>query len=259
MKTKSFRKVLTTSATCIVLATSFAGGTLRVWAEQLYYGWNDGTRQNSPFFLYVSPKNAPKRELKDDYVVYCFNRDREWPETWDMNKPFNKVQSDPMFKLPLYEKKKGSDEVFKNNAPRFRKSVKNVTAALVAVLKSGYPTVKSIKQLDEEKSRKVTQLAIWYFSDSENNPDAYLQTSEQLTPEEKKAFDSLVEEGEKAGKSQTSTGDYTLDIYITTDVDYTRDPYQNLLGSSLVPKKPKIPNLSGRNENGLGGLEGGTN
>src|SRR3712207_1320617 len=82
LKTKSFRKVLTTSATCIVLATSFAGGTLRVWADK-YYGWNDGTRQDSPFFLYVSPQNAPKRELKDEYVVYCFNKNMHWPDQWE--------------------------------------------------------------------------------------------------------------------------------------------------------------------------------
>lgn len=81
MKTKSFRKVLTTSATCIVLATSFAGGTLRVWAEQLYYGWNDGTRQDSPFFLYVSPTNEENRKLGT--IVYCFNKDMQWPENWE--------------------------------------------------------------------------------------------------------------------------------------------------------------------------------
>ncbi|HHJ9077520.1 thioester-forming surface-anchored protein [Streptococcus equi] len=244
MKTKSFRKVLTTSATCIVLATSFAGGTLRVWADK-YYGWNDGTRRDSPFFLYVSPQNDPKRELKDECIVYCFNRDKQWPETWGVNRTFSQVQSEVTFKLPLYEKKKGSDEVFKNNAPRFRGTVKNVTAALVAVLKSGYPTVKSINHLDAEKSRKVTQLAIWYFSDSENDPDTYLQPSEKLTQEEKTAFNSLVEEGKKAGETLSSTGDYTLDIYITTDKNYAQKQYQNLLGSHVIPKKDDTPNLHG--------------
>nr|ABC87919.1 fibronectin-binding protein [Streptococcus equi subsp. zooepidemicus ATCC 35246] len=246
MKTKSFRKVLTTSATCIVLATSFAGGTLKVWAEQLYYGWNDGTRHNSPFFLYVTPENNPTRSTDDKYVVYCFNRDREWPENWDASRNFNDVQNDMVFKLPLYERKDGSDEVFKKNAPHFRGTVKNVTAALVAVLESGYPTVKNIGQLDAEKGRKVTQLAIWFFSDNQDNPDDYLQSSEKLSEQEKSAFKSLVEKGKKAGESPLSNGSYTLDIYITTNTKYTTHKlYQNLLGSHVIPKKDNIPNLHG--------------
>ncbi|HEL1352322.1 TPA: fibronectin binding protein [Streptococcus equi subsp. zooepidemicus] len=244
LKTKSFRKVLTTSATCIVLATSFAGGTLRVWAEQLYYGWNDGTRQNSPFFLYVSPKNAPKRELKDDYVVYCFNRDREWPENWYDGKTFEETQLDYKFKLPLYQKLKGNSDVFKHNASNPR-PVSNIEKSLVTVLMKGYPTVKKIQGLSETSSRKITQLAIWFFSDSQNDPDAYLQPSEKLTREERTAFNSLVEEGKKAGETLGSTGNYTLDIYITTDKNYNQKQYQNLLGSHVIPKKDNTPNLHG--------------
>ncbi|HEL0784366.1 TPA: fibronectin binding protein [Streptococcus equi subsp. zooepidemicus] len=244
LKTKSFRKVLTTSATCIVLATSFAGGTLRVWAEQLYYGWNDGTRRDSPFFLYVSPQNDPKRELKDECIVYCFNRDREWPENWYDGKTFEETQLDYKFKLPLYKKLKGNSDVFKHNASNPR-PVSNIEKSLVTVLMKGYPTVKKIQGLSETSSRKVTQLAIWFFSDNQNDPDAYLQPSEKLTQEERAAFNSLVEEGKKAGESQDSTGDYTLDIYTTTETNYNKKQYQNLLGSHVIPKKEDIPNLSG--------------
>ncbi|WP_231196514.1 hypothetical protein [Streptococcus equi] len=38
---------------------------------------------------------------------------------------------------------------------------------------------------------------MWFFSDNQNDPDAYLQPSEKLTQEERAAFNSLVEEGKK--------------------------------------------------------------
>ncbi|MGT2914295.1 fibronectin binding protein [Streptococcus dysgalactiae] len=235
------KKLLATTAAVVVMSGSLGVGTLRVLAEQ-YYGWNDGTREQSPFFLYVSPTSDPKRELKDEYVVYCFNRDREWPENWNSGKTFEETQLDYQFKLPLYRKSTGNLEIFKQNASNPR-LVSNIEKSLVAVLQKGYPTVKKIQGLSELSSRKVTQLAIWFFSDNQDNPDAYLQTSEKLTPEERKAFDSLVEEGKKAGESQDSMGAYTLDIYITTDKNYAHKPYQNLLGSTLIPKTPEEPKV----------------
>ncbi|MGT2768253.1 thioester-forming surface-anchored protein [Streptococcus ictaluri] len=233
---KTFKKILATSAACIVMTSTIAASPLRVWAEE-YYGWEDGTRSDSPVFLYVTPKNNLNRELKDDYIVYCFNRDKAWPEKWEVGKSFEEVQEDINFKLPSYDKRKGSDELLKSTASRFRTSVKNITASLVGVLKSGYPTVKNINKLDEKKSRKVTQLAIWYFSDSQTDPDSYLQPSEKLTSEEKTAFNLLIEEGEKAGGTLVSADDYTLDIYIANDKYYKQKQYQNLLGSRLVSKE----------------------
>ncbi|HEL1116688.1 TPA: fibronectin binding protein [Streptococcus equi subsp. zooepidemicus] len=239
LKTKSFRKVLTTSATCIVLATSFAGGTLRVWADK-YYGWNDiDSRSESPFFLYVTPVTESQRKLTT--IVYCFNRDLSWPTNWDshVSRPSN---------LPIYDKLTGTAELFKSKATRPR-GVANIEKSLVSVLSKGYPTNDlSQFKIDKESARKVTQLAVWYFSDSLNDPQTVLRTP--LNENEKNAFQYLIKEDPNI----PDISNKTLDLYIHED-GYTK--YQNLLGSSLVPKKPKIPNLSGRNENGLGGLEGG--
>ncbi len=226
--------MLAASAACFIFSISSAGGSLQVWAED-YYGWNDGTRDQSPFFLYVTPTNETKRETKT--VVYCFNQDKEWPEAWEHGKTFEQVQSDQKFKLPLYQKLKGSSDIFQRNASKPR-PVNNIEKALVSVLMKGYPTVKNIQGLSETSSRKVTQLAIWYFSDNQDNPDTYLQTSEKLTPEERTAFTSLVEEGKKSGETPISNEDYTLDIYTTTATNYTNKQYQNLLGSTLIPKIP---------------------
>ncbi|HEL0614089.1 TPA: fibronectin binding protein [Streptococcus equi subsp. zooepidemicus] len=240
LKTKSFRKVLTTSATCIVLATSFAGGTLRVWADK-YYGYHDGTRQDPPFFLYVTPTNDPKRELKDEYVVYCFNRGKEWPEAWEEVWKTYKPTDLPD-KLPEYDKKVGDDDTFKKAADHAR-SVSSLTSTLVKILSMGYPNNKSELiskyHLNDSSARIVTQLAIWYYSDSLDDPQKVLRHG--LTSNEQKALSALIEAGKmpKIDENQSST---TLNIYVTQDYKPgKRKLYQNLLGSTLIPKTPEKP------------------
>ncbi|QTZ28837.1 thioester-forming surface-anchored protein [Streptococcus equi] len=227
MKTKSFRKVLTTSATCIVLATSFAGGTLRVWADK-YYGWNDiDSRSESPFFLYVTPVTESQRSPKT--IVYCFNRNNYWPDNWETHvlKPDN---------LPTYNKLTGTAKLFQNKATKPR-SVADIEKSLVSVLSKGYPT-SNLSQfgISNESARIVTQLAIWYFSDSVNDPESVLR--QRLGGNESKALKYLIEVGEKPQLSEAEQKQ-TLDIYVYNSGGYYGRDYQNLLGSSLIPKKEK--------------------
>ncbi|WP_239104423.1 thioester-forming surface-anchored protein [Streptococcus dysgalactiae] len=173
------KKLLITTAAFIVMSGSLGVGTLRVLAEQ-YYGWNDGTGKESPFFLYVTPTNETKRETKT--IVYCFNRDREWPETWSL-------ESEKPANLPLYDKTKGYDKLFKEQAPQFRKNIKNPTNALVSVLENGFPN-KNIEKLSQEQARKVTQLAIWYFSD--NFPKEHFKHTYSLSDDEYNELNQLI-------------------------------------------------------------------
>ncbi|HEL0572443.1 TPA: fibronectin binding protein [Streptococcus equi subsp. zooepidemicus] len=229
LKTKSFRKVLTTSATCIVLATSFAGGTLRVWADK-YYGWNDiDSRSESPFFLYVTPVTESQRSPKT--IVYCFNRNNYWPDNWETHvlKPDN---------LPTYNKLTGTAKLFQNKATKPR-SVADIEKSLVSVLSKGYPT-SNLSQfgISNESARIVTQLAIWYFSDSVNDPESVLR--QRLGGNESKALKYLIEVGEKPQLSEAEQKQ-TLDIYVYNSGGYRRTGYQNLLGSTLIPKTPEKP------------------
>ncbi|SUN44962.1 fibronectin-binding protein Fnz [Streptococcus equi subsp. equi] len=241
MKTKSFRKVLTTSATCIVLATSFAGGTLRVWAEQLYYGWNDGTRQDSPFFLYATPTTESQRKLET--IVYCFNRNNHWPDNWESSR------TSPT-SLPLYNKEVGTNELFKKTATTPKKSDKLIES-LIVVLSKGYPNVKHIENLREDQSRKITQLAIWYFSDSFSKE--HFRTTYSLTSEEDQALQNLIKAGENPDLSEAQKKQ-TLDLYIykSGGTGYSGG-YQNLLGSTLIPK---VDGFGGQNHHKLDGLKG---
>ncbi|VTT18634.1 fibronectin-binding protein [Streptococcus dysgalactiae subsp. equisimilis] len=223
------KKLLITTAAFIVMSGSLGVGTLRVLAEQ-YYGWNDGTGKESPFFLYVTPTNETKRETKT--IVYCFNRDREWPETWSL-------ESEKPANLPLYDKTKGYDKLFKEQAPQFRKNIKNPTNALVSVLENGFPN-KNIEKLSQEQARKVTQLAIWYFSD--NFPKEHFKHTYSLSDDEYNELNQLITIGEKASEEPSKQN--TLDLYVTKTVNSEKNKlYQNLLGSTLIPKKevPKEP------------------
>ncbi|QJD62658.1 thioester-forming surface-anchored protein [Streptococcus dysgalactiae] len=227
------KKLLITTAAFIVMSGSLGVGTLRVLAEQ-YYGWNDGTGKESPFFLYVTPTNETKRETKT--IVYCFNRDREWPEAWEeqvVMRPNN---------LPLYDRYLGTDDLFKNSSSKFRRDARSITITLVNILAKGFPNnpkLLSNYHLTEQSARKITQLAIWYYSDSVDNPNQILTTP--LTDNEKDAFQYLISEEKLEANYETE--DKTLDIYVTASQNSQHKPYQNLLGSTLIPKKevPKEP------------------
>ncbi|BAN94431.1 thioester-forming surface-anchored protein [Streptococcus dysgalactiae subsp. equisimilis] len=225
------KKLLITTAAFIVMSGSLGVGTLRVLAEQ-YYGWNDGTGKESPFFLYVTPTNETKRETKT--IVYCFNRDREWPEAWEeqvVMRPNN---------LPLYDRYLGTDDLFKDSSSKFRRDARSITITLVNILAKGFPNnpkLLSNYHLTEQSARKITQLAIWYYSDSVDNPNQILTTP--LTDNEKDAFQYLISE-EKL-EANYDTEDKTLDIYVTASQNSQHKPYQNLLGSTLIPKTPEDP------------------
>ncbi|MGG6794382.1 UNVERIFIED_CONTAM: fibronectin binding protein [Streptococcus canis] len=227
------KKLLITTAAFIVMSGSLGVGTLRVLAEQ-YYGWNDGTGKESPFFLYVTPTNETKRETKT--IVYCFNRDREWPEAWEeqiVMRPNN---------LPLYDRYLGTDDLFKNSSSKFRRDTRSITITLVNILTKGFPNnpkLLSNYHLTDQSARKITQLAIWYYSDSVDNPNQILTTP--LTDNEKDAFQYLISEEKLEANYETE--DKTLDIYVTASQNSQHKPYQNLLGSMLIPKTPEEPKV----------------
>ncbi|WP_221913819.1 thioester-forming surface-anchored protein [Streptococcus halichoeri] len=249
--------MLAASAACFIFSISSAGGSLQVWAED-YYGWNDGTRDQSPFFLYVTPKVSSTRSTEAKYVVYCFNRDKEWPEAWES------VYTDPtkmQYSLPEYSKQQGTNELFRKLNSKI--NIKNPAAALLSVLSSGYPTGK-LEKLDDDSSRKVTQLAIWYFTDGLNNISQY-----SLSEDEQNAYNNLVEKGKVAGEKEEPS-EMTLNIYIYKEGTMTsgKKGYQNLLGSTLIPKIPaseteihsnllllEEDNLSGIISGGVGSVE----
>ncbi|HEL0145499.1 TPA: thioester-forming surface-anchored protein, partial [Streptococcus equi subsp. zooepidemicus] len=236
---KTMKKMLAASTLCIIMSGSFIGGSARVLAEE-YYGWNDGTRDNSPYLLYVTPKNEKSRLLNT--VVYCFNKDLQWPENWEKSKDFETIMKDSQFKLPLYNRQEGTEETVTRLAKKKNNKVNQLSIALTAVLENGYPNKKRIKNLSDEQFRIVTQCAIWYFCDSQEKPDSYLSSKEKLTREQQEVFAELVKIGEEASNANIKNNNIKLDLYITNDKNRYQSPYQNLLGFSFTSGKSKKEN-----------------
>ncbi|WP_231153282.1 thioester-forming surface-anchored protein [Streptococcus equi] len=145
------------------------------------------------------------------------------------------------YPLPLYNKYSGTDNLFESNASTKlrKKEVTNITATLVAVLSHGYPHGKSHfcseYCRDENKARKVTQLALWYFTDGidENT----LKTNYSLSEDDMKGLQYLI----KVGKEAKVGSGQTLDFYIAQENSSVNRKYQNLLGSTPI-LKPETPN-----------------
>ncbi|HEL1315208.1 TPA: thioester-forming surface-anchored protein [Streptococcus equi subsp. zooepidemicus] len=214
---KTMKKMLAASTLCIIMSGSFISGSARVLAEQ-YYGWNDGTESNSPFPLYITPTTKSNRG--NSKVVYCFNKTMDWPEAWESRYPQPTQVPD---ELPKYDEQKGTDEIFR----KFNQSitVNNPTATLLAVLKNGYPNV-----LTDGVTQRVTQLAIWHFTDGLKSIENY-----GLTQQEKTAYEKLIQVG-KAAVSSKNSSDVTLNVYsYIPGTGHKRRGYQHLLGSAIVP------------------------
>ncbi|NPU63220.1 thioester-forming surface-anchored protein, partial [Streptococcus equi subsp. zooepidemicus] len=209
-------------------------GSARVLAEQ-YYGYDDGTQKGGdwPAFLYVTPKEQPRKETDVKRIVYCFNRDNAYPDPWDTHFP----QSPRQLPLPIYDRYLGSDELLQRYS---KKHNDNLRVTLGVLLENGYPH-KKLNSLTDEQSRRVTQLAIWHFTDG--YPQKDFKTNFKLNNEEEKALNNLINTANEAKIKKTPLS-YNLDLYITSYYNDRLKPIQHLLGSTIskVPESPTPDN-----------------
>ncbi|MCD3455370.1 thioester-forming surface-anchored protein [Streptococcus equi] len=227
---KTMKKMLAASTLCIIMSGSFIGGSARVLAEQ-YYGYDDGTKgqQNWPAFLYVTPTSHPKREVDENHCVYCFNRELHYPEPWEAK--YTDTYR-PTLRLPIYDKTTGNNGFLKQYS---KTHSQNLAPKLITVLANGYP-YHTLGNLSADQSRRLTQLAIWHFTDGYQTQ--HFKQGYSLTSDEDKELKTLIEKAEKAESTSQSLN---LDLYVSTQhTNY----YQHLLGSTLVskPQRDPIPN-----------------
>ncbi|HEL1125982.1 TPA: thioester-forming surface-anchored protein [Streptococcus equi subsp. zooepidemicus] len=227
---KTMKKMLAASTLCIIMSGSFIGGSARVLAEQ-YYGYDDGTKgqQNWPAFLYVTPTSHPKREVDENHCVYCFNRELHYPEPWEAK--YTDTYR-PTLRLPIYDKTTGNNGFLKQYS---KTHSQNLAPKLITVLANGYP-YHTLGNLSADQSRRLTQLAIWHFTDGYQTQ--HFKQGYSLTSDEDKELKTLIEKAEKA---ESTSQNLNLDLYVSTQhTNY----YQHLLGSTLVskPQRDPIPN-----------------
>ncbi|HEL1232060.1 TPA: thioester-forming surface-anchored protein, partial [Streptococcus equi subsp. zooepidemicus] len=216
---KTMKKMLAASTLCIIMSGSFISGSARVLAEQ-YYGFNDGAGEHSPFPVYVTPITKPNRNTAK--VVYCFNKDMKWPETWDkaaLKKPDN---------LPLYYDIEGTDQLFSTYASG--RLTPNVSKVLANIMAKGYPNNNEFTRhfkLTPNSAIKVTQIAVWTVTDNLKNYSQY-----GLTTEEEDALNYL---------TNKNGGDFSDSIRLKLYIPQNTQPikYQNLLGYDPITKIPE--------------------
>ncbi|HEP3822711.1 TPA: pilus ancillary protein 1 [Streptococcus pyogenes] len=168
------------------------------------------------------------------YQVYCFNVHKHYP------------RSSQSFDRKWYKKLDGTAENFDSLAmePRVRKE--ELTKNLRAVMYNAYPNDANgiMKDLEPLNAIKVTQEAVWYYSDnSPINPDESFK-SEALANKISATQISLMREALKQliapdldeKQSRRVPDGYQLSIFESENKDY-----QNLLAAEEVPIQPPKP------------------
>ena len=150
-------------------------------------------------------------------VVYCFNVTKATPPA---KNSITKV---------IYDKLFGSPELFTEKAIKPRIKGKELQNAVLRVIYNGYPSnalgIKEKYKLTDGQFRKVTQRAIWNFTDSNYG-------TLNLSQNEKSALDELI------NSNNNIPDNLVLDLYIPDN-----NFYQNLLGTKFVtPNLIKLEN-----------------
>ncbi|XZH20072.1 VaFE repeat-containing surface-anchored protein [Clostridium perfringens] len=150
-------------------------------------------------------------------VVYCFNVTKATPPA---KNSITKV---------IYDKLFGSPELFTEKAIKPRIKGKELQNAVLRVIYNGYPSnalgIKEKYKLTDGQFRKVTQRAVWNFTDSNYG-------TLNLSQNEKSALDELI------NSNNNIPDNLVLDLYIPDNTFY-----QNLLGTKFVtPNLIKLEN-----------------
>ncbi|HES6781075.1 TPA: pilus ancillary protein 1 [Streptococcus pyogenes] len=168
------------------------------------------------------------------YQVYCFNVHKHYP------------RSSQSFDRKWYKKLDGTAENFDSLAmePRVRKE--ELTKKLRAVMYNAYPNDANgiMKDLEPLNAIKVTQEAVWYYSDSAQiNPDESFKTEAQsngINDQQlglmRKALKELIDPNLGSKYSNKTPSGYRLNVFESHD-----KTFQNPLSAEYVPDTPPKP------------------
>ncbi|HGI5692694.1 TPA: pilus ancillary protein 1 [Streptococcus pyogenes] len=168
------------------------------------------------------------------YQVYCFNVHKHYP------------RSSQSFDRKWYKKLDGTAENFDSLAmePRVRKE--ELTKKLRAVMYNAYPNDANgiMKDLEPLNAIKVTQEAVWYYSDSAQiNPDESFKTEAQsngINDQQlglmRKALKELIDPNLGSKYSNKTPSGYRLNVFESHD-----KTFQNLLSAEYVSDTPPKP------------------
>ncbi|HEL0558771.1 TPA: fibronectin binding protein [Streptococcus equi subsp. zooepidemicus] len=237
---RTLLKKMLAGAVAFTMLLNLTCGMMTALAEQ-YYGWSDGS-SSYPSALYVTPVGDTTRKL--DIPVYCLDQRFLEPLLWGNGK-------DRPNYLTLYNKYEGFQKILESNSGNTSmmsetknklQGMKDKLPAIFTILSKGYPNhnIELCKKysLNNQSARKVTQLALWYYTDNiqENELVTRYIDSRGNDEMEKQALSFLIKEGEK---NKTESSEKNLTFYIR-HIDSRYGPrYQNLIGSIIVPEEPQ--------------------
>ncbi|HEL0442855.1 TPA: fibronectin binding protein [Streptococcus equi subsp. zooepidemicus] len=231
------KKLLAGTAAGTLLLFNLTCGMINAFAEQ-YYGWSVPTTNYDPSNLYVTPIGETVKKIA--FPVYCFDYKLKEPLFWKQGE-----ESRPSY-LPVYDGYEGVDELLKQeqkpttyyrDKEKIRK-VKEIAPRLVTILSKGYPNNKTeLCQrygLTEQSARKVTQLALWHYTDSVDEETLNHRCADD-NENEKNALKFLISAGKN---SSTTYSGKNLTFYICHNPSYD-NRFQNLIGADPLSEDPQ--------------------
>ncbi|HEQ9907895.1 TPA: pilus ancillary protein 1 [Streptococcus pyogenes] len=205
-------------------------------SDYQWYGYEAYTRGYPKYDLLKTYYHDLRVNLhgSKSYQVYCFNVHKHYP------------RSSQSFDRKWYKKLDGTAENFDSLAmePRVRKE--ELTKKLRAVMYNAYPNDANgiMKDLEPLNAIKVTQEAVWYYSDSAQiNPDESFKTEAQssgINDQQlglmRKALKELIDPNLGSKYSNKNPSGYRLNVFESHD-----KTFQNLLSAEYVPDTPPKP------------------
>ncbi|MCP1638750.1 TQXA domain-containing protein/LPXTG-motif cell wall-anchored protein [Streptococcus gallinaceus] len=178
---------------------------------------------------YSNPIYVRDAATSEERVVYCFNYHSEWP---------NNEGTTP---YPKYKKELGNANTFAELAASESLTGADLEATILKVIYNGFGNDAARLQakygLSNGVFRRVTQYAIWYFTDHKDFPSADVSPITSFTAKEKAVFMALIGQGDAL---ETPPVNATLDVYRTDgskpNNGSSKANYQNLLGGNFVNK-----------------------
>lgn len=204
-------------------------------SEYQWYGYESYTKgypKYNPFKIFYHDLRV-NLNGSESYQVYCFNVKKSFPRTPNS------------IKQNWYKRIDGTAESFETHALNPRVHGEELTKKLRSVMYNGYPNDGNniMEGIDPLNAIKVTQTAVWYYSDSSDFTVEQQWKSELASGD---ISDSQVHLMRKALAKLISSEydsmvpeDYQLNIFVSED-----QSYQNLLSASFVPTKPPTPEES---------------
>lgn len=233
-------KKLKTSIAMLILALLTITGVIQpitAYAADIY------KVQKIDYDGYSNALNIINETTGETVVGYCYNASKGWPG-WG--------------KQTVYKYENATNEQFVKLAGNKVRNQSSLREDVLKVCYKGFPRdgkgLKDKYHLDKATFRLITQLAVWYYTDSATFRSQQISTtySWMLTPDAERAYNELI------NTPVTLPANYVLDLYENKS-SYDQNILSTKLAENYVPPKEYSIEFSKKDETSTGAeLKGAT-